>query len=84
MRNRRMKVGAFMSEKYGTDSATTSLFLHGWAAALADMNRGHDQPTIVANVMHGGGVTVRDLKRAGVESYDLDEIRKCMPRRGAK
>lgn len=81
IRNVKMKVGDYMRAKSDRDSITTASFLHGWAAALADLNRIHDEPTAVANTMRGGGVSLADLKRAGVEAYDLDEIRKCMPKR---
>lgn len=69
-------------KKYGAPekSHTTSLFLHGWACALADLNRLYDQPTMVEDVMRCGGITVKDLRAAGVDDYDIREIVRCIPR----
>jgi hypothetical protein len=52
-------------------------FLRGFAIALADLNRLHDQPTMVRDVIDGAGLTLADFKRAGVEPYDLKELRKA-------
>lgn len=53
-------------------------FWQGFAMALGSVNRSFDRPTIVKSVMEGYGVTVKLLKDAAVEDYDLKEIRKCM------
>jgi hypothetical protein len=55
-------------------------WLCGYAAALANVDRQHDQPTIVRNCMDGDGLTVKMLRDAGVEAYDLDPIKKAMKR----
>lgn len=60
----------------GTNFPAT--FWQGFAMALGSVNRYFDNPTIVKSVMEGYGVTVKLLKDAGVEDYDLKEIRKCM------
>lgn len=52
-------------------------FLKGFALALADMNRGHDQPSMVVDVMNSAGVTIKELRKAGIETYDIDEIEQC-------
>jgi hypothetical protein len=52
-------------------------FLRGFAIALADLNRLHDQPTMVRDVIDGAALTLADFKRAGVEPYDLKELRKA-------
>lgn len=53
-------------------------WLQGFVAALASVDRMHDRPSFVVDVMNGYGVSVADLKRVGVEDYDLDVIRKAM------
>jgi len=55
-------------------------FLQGFAIALADMNRMHDNPVAVRDVIEGAGLTLNDFKRAGVENYDLRELRKAFVR----
>ena len=53
-------------------------WLQGFAAGIAAIDRMHDCPSFVVDAMHGDGVSVADLKRAGVEPFDLDVIRKAM------
>lgn len=53
-------------------------WLQGFAAALASVCRAHDQPGHVVDAMNGYGITVADLRRGGVEAYDLDVIKKAM------
>lgn len=53
-------------------------FLAGFACALAALNRLHDEPNMVCDVMDSYGVTAADLKRAGVDPADLREIRRCV------
>lgn len=55
-----------------------SSFLAGFAAGLAELNRMHDQPSMVCDVLRGYGVKLLDLSNAGVEEYDLGEIAKCL------
>lgn len=50
-------------------------FLQGVAISLANLNRTHDQPTMVKDVLVGMNLTVEDLSAAGVEEYDLKELR---------
>lgn len=52
-------------------------FLRGFAIALADMNRMHDNPVAVRDTIEGAGLTIADFKKAGVEQYDLRELRKA-------
>jgi hypothetical protein len=54
-----------------------SEFLRGFAIALADMNRLHDAPVHVRDTIEGAGLTLADFKKAGVEEYDLKELRKA-------
>lgn len=53
-------------------------FRQGVGLALAELNRMHDQPTMIKDVLLGFGYTVPMLKRAGVDEYDLKELRKCV------
>lgn len=51
-------------------------FMHGFALALADLNRLHDCPGYVADVISGAGFNLSDFRRAKLEKYDMDELRK--------
>jgi hypothetical protein len=68
---------------HGAESALVTLehraWLRGVAAALGAVMRLHDQPSIVRRVMDGSGVTVADLTKAGVDAFDLDQIRRACP-----
>ncbi|MFG1300328.1 hypothetical protein V5F49_11095 [Xanthobacter sp. V3C-3] len=57
-------------------------FIAGFALALADINRLHDCPTYVADTIVGAGFTIADFRQAGVEEYDLAELRKCVEEGG--
>ena len=52
-------------------------FLQGFAIALADMDRMHDNPVAVRDTIEGAGLTIADFKKAGVEEYDLKQLRKA-------
>lgn len=52
-------------------------WLQGFAAALACVDRTFDRPTMVKSVMEGYGVSVKMLRDAGVERYDLAVIREA-------
>jgi hypothetical protein len=52
-------------------------FLCGFAIALADLNRLHDQPGMVRDTIENAGLTLDDLKHAGIDSYDLKELQKA-------
>lgn len=54
------------------------ILYQGIALALAEVNRQHDQPSMVCDALRGLGIDLDDLKSAGVERYDLDEIKKCL------
>jgi hypothetical protein len=57
-------------------------WLCGFGLALAEVNRGFDQPTIVAEVARAAGLVgkkgLAELKAAGLDEYDLKELRKCL------
>ncbi len=50
----------------------------GIALAFASINRAHDVPTVCADTMKLLGITYEDFKEAGVDSYDLRELRKIL------
>ena len=52
-------------------------FLQGFGIALADLNRLHDQPGMVRDTIENAGLSITDFKLAGLEKYDLDELRKA-------
>jgi hypothetical protein len=51
--------------------------LFGCALVIAEVVRTWDQPTMASEMMKAFGVTVRKAKSAGVEEYDLRELRKA-------
>jgi hypothetical protein len=53
-------------------------WLRGFAAAIGAVQRQHDRPTIVRDVLTGNGVTLDDLRSAEVEEFDLDPIQKAL------
>jgi hypothetical protein len=46
----------------------------GYAAALGDIIRVNDDPVQIREVMDGAGLSIEDLRQAGVEEFDLNEI----------
>ncbi len=53
-------------------------WLCGYACALANVNRRFDRPTLIESTLQSDGITLAQLEAAGVEDYDLDELRKCV------
>lgn len=54
-------------------------FVQGAACALGILNRNHDQPTMVAEVLIAIGVTTAiELGRHGVERYDIEGLRDAL------
>jgi hypothetical protein len=52
-------------------------FYAGFACAVADIIRLHDEPTIAIDVMTSNGVDLAMLKTARVAEYDLGPIKKA-------
>jgi hypothetical protein len=54
----------------------------GFGLALAEVNRAFAQPTTVRDVARAAGFTgkegLQELKRVGLDSYDLKELKKCL------
>lgn len=52
-------------------------WLCGYACALANVVRVTNEPQIAKMTLTGDGLSVKELKAAGVEPYDLDEIERA-------
>ena len=55
-------------------------FIQGLAWAVAELNRGHDEPTMCQDVLLASGYSIDDLIWADVDDFDLYEIRGFWPR----
>jgi hypothetical protein len=53
-------------------------WLCGFGLALAEHNRRFGNPDVVVDVMKCAGVTIEKLHHAGLDAYDLKEIKKCL------
>lgn len=49
----------------------------GYAAALSNIIRTYDETSLAKNAMVSDGLTLAMFKRAGVEKYDLDALKKA-------
>ena len=59
-------------------------FYCGLAVGLGCLIRDFDQPSMAIDIMKNNGVTFLDLKKAGVEPFDLNPIRKAWTSEGWK
>lgn len=59
-------------------SAADKHWTRGYATALATCYRNHHEKDTVRHAMIGDGITIEELERAGVESYDLDVIKEAL------
>jgi hypothetical protein len=50
-------------------------FYQGFAAALGSLAREHGEPSVAVDIMRCNGVSLQDLKDAGVEEFDLKPLR---------
>ena len=62
----------------------TNEWARGYAVALAEMNRRLDCPTVIAEALRSAGLTASVLKRLRLDDYDMQQLRKCLPKKGAK
>ncbi len=53
----------------------------GFGLALAEVNRGHDQPSMIQEVCRTADLDIKAFKKAGLDEYDLKELRKCLPKK---
>lgn len=74
----RCKLNAVRLAKPRRNAAHNNSFAQGVALALADLNRKFDQPAMVADVLEETGLTIKQLRAAGVEEHDLRELKKCL------
>lgn len=58
-----------------TETPTHKSWLRGYAAALAAMQRLCNESSTVCSLMVADGLTLRDFRRAGVEDFDMTELR---------
>jgi hypothetical protein len=54
-----------------SDGIELRSFYAGFAAALASLVRGHDQPSVAKDIMQSEGVTLKHLRSAGIDRDDL-------------
>jgi hypothetical protein len=52
-------------------------FAAGMALALAEINRKFDRPSMVLEVAKEAKLSLKELRAAGVDAYDLKELRKA-------
>ena len=78
----RCKLNAVRLAKPRRNAAHNNSFAQGVALALADLNRKFDQPAMVADVLEETGLTIKQLRAAGVEEHDLRELKKCLRKKG--
>lgn len=57
-------------------SASVKSFYQGFAIAIGSLAREHGEPAKAVDIMHCNGVTLAQLKQAGVAKFDLDAIEK--------
>ncbi len=57
-------------------ASVSRAFYHGFAAALGSLAREHDRPSMAIDIMRCNGVTLQNLKDAGVEQFDLAPLAK--------
>jgi hypothetical protein len=57
-----------------------SQFWQGYALVLADIIRDYGECSLACNVMMGNGTTLKTFRRAGVDNYDMIELRKVVKR----
>ena len=70
-----------MSGPINLGTAERDAFTRGYACALADWIRLFNDPSTAAQVLHHSGIKLEHLEEAGVEPYDLDELRTAIVRR---
>ena len=49
-------------------------FVRGFACAIADLIRDHNQPTIALDILSRNGITLEEMKKSKVDKYDLEVI----------
>jgi hypothetical protein len=52
-------------------------WLCGYAAALAALVRLHDRPSLAKDILACDGISIEQLRRAGVPSFDLTVLERA-------
>lgn len=53
-------------------------FYAGFSCAVATLIRTFDEPSMAADICKSNGVTLEQLRRAGIDKFDLEPITKAM------
>lgn len=67
-------------KEYQNSSDTTN-FIRGFAVAIAELIRTHDQPTMAMNIMDSAGYTIDHFRKADVATFDMEPIEKALSER---
>ncbi len=59
-------------------------FIVGIGYAIAEIQRGHDNPTIMVDVARAAGLSYEDFEKAGLDEYDLKVLRAHLPKPRSK
>lgn len=57
-------------------TSSNKFLICGYGLACAEIVRLHGEPTIAADVINASGFSLEDFKAAGLDPYDLGEIKK--------
>jgi len=60
------------------NSTDTNNFIRGFAVAIAELIRSHDQPTTAKDIMNSVGYTIDDFRKADVATFDMEPIEKVL------
>lgn len=69
-----------MPKREGPATTGCGEWLRGYAAGMAAVHRVTHSDSGVMHALRADGITIKKLREAGVESFDLSVLRKCMPR----
>lgn len=72
-----MKLNLTRRKKPRANRRANDEWLKGFGLALAEASRQLGAPSGIGVVLRDSGVTLAMLQRAGLEGFDLDELRKC-------
>lgn len=69
---------ASMIDAVKSEEAAQREWACGVGYALAEVQRLHDQPTVVLDVARAAGLSYEDLKAAGLDPFDLKPLRRIL------
>lgn len=64
--------------------ANVDEFLHGFAVALATLNKLHDLPTVCRDVAHSNGLDRRSFRDCGADPFTMEQIGIIFGNNGAR